>query len=154
MRRTLLVLLVIAGAGAAYVAFVKYGALLPFAQKNQAAHVSAFLAGRRFTLEVANTDEKRLIGLSGRASIDTQEGMLFVFDKPALYPFWMRGMQFPIDIIWLKDKSVVDVREKVAIEAGGPLHTYYPRSAADAAIELNAGAVEGIGLKIGDTASW
>jgi uncharacterized protein len=33
--------------------------------------------------------------------------MLFVFQKPAQYHFWMKDMKFPIDIIWLDDRGTV-----------------------------------------------
>ncbi|HEV2613770.1 MAG TPA: DUF192 domain-containing protein [Gammaproteobacteria bacterium] len=51
-------------------------------------------------------------GLSGRKSLANNEGMLFVFPKEGFYPFWMKSMLFPIDIIWLdKNYKVVYVKE-------------------------------------------
>jgi uncharacterized membrane protein (UPF0127 family) len=41
--------------------------------------------------------------------------MLFRFTKPGQYPFWMKGMKFPIDIIWIgADHKVaaIEVDEK------------------------------------------
>ena len=65
----------------------------------------------------------------------------------------MRGMRFPIDIVWLSDGVVVDIAPSVPIEPGVPeadLRVYYPRLKANTVIELPAGWAEGHGLKIGD----
>ena len=47
-------------------------------------------------------------GLSGRASLPTDHGMLFVFSKSDIYEFWMKDMKFPLDIIWINTKSRTD----------------------------------------------
>lgn len=59
------------------------------------------LGEKTIMAEIANTKEKRELGLSGRRDLLADRGMLFVFDKPGVYGFWMKGMNFPIDIIWL-----------------------------------------------------
>lgn len=51
--------------------------------------------------EAATTGAERETGLSGRPCIGKNEAMLFVFDKPGFYHFWMKDMKFPIDIIWI-----------------------------------------------------
>ena len=30
-------------------------------------------------------------------------GMLFVFDQPGRYPFWMKNMKISLDIFWMND---------------------------------------------------
>jgi uncharacterized membrane protein (UPF0127 family) len=55
--------------------------------------------------EIPENAQKKDIGLSGRACIGADQGMLFVFDKPDQYNFWMKDMKFPIDIVWLDDKK-------------------------------------------------
>ncbi len=47
-------------------------------------------------------------GLSGRDSLPTDYGMLFVFPKSDIYEFWMKDMKFPLDIIWINTKSRTD----------------------------------------------
>lgn len=56
--------------------------------------------GQTFKVAIADTDEKRTKGLSGRDNLAQDQGMLFLFDKPGNYPFWMKDMRFPIDIIF------------------------------------------------------
>jgi hypothetical protein len=64
----------------------------------------------KITAEVVDTQEERVQGLSGRPCIEADKGMLFVYDKPGSYPFWMKDMKFPIDIVWVgSDHIVVDL---------------------------------------------
>ena len=65
--------------------------------------------------EVVDTPEEKAQGLSDRPCIEADRGMLFVFDKPGQYPFWMKDMKFPIDIVWISsDKKVVKVEANVS----------------------------------------
>lgn len=71
--------------------------------------------GKNFDVEVPKNPDAFAKGLGGRACITDTEGMLFSFKKPGQYPFWMKGMKFPIDIIWIgADHKVaaVEVDEK------------------------------------------
>ena len=62
------------------------------------------IVGKTLQVDLALTDEEKARGLSGRESLDEDEGMLFVFDVPGNYGFWMKDMNFAIDIIWLNEK--------------------------------------------------
>lgn len=66
------------------------------------------IGSKDFHVEIADTSAKRERGLSGRSSIGS-DGMLFVFDSPAIYPFWMKDMKFPLDLIWINNNAVVEV---------------------------------------------
>lgn len=64
--------------------------------------------------EVAKTDTQREQGLSGRSCIGSDQAMLFVFNKPGYYPFWMKDMKFPIDMVWLdSNHKVITVKANV-----------------------------------------
>lgn len=63
-----------------------------------------------YRLEVADNDKVRAKGLGGRHSMPKDRGMLFVFDQPERSCFWMKDMQFAIDIIWTdKDGKVLHI---------------------------------------------
>ena len=63
---------------------------------------------------VADTDEKRSKGLSGVENMTENQGMLFVFDSPSRQGFWIKEMQFPLDIIWLDlNNSVIHIEKKL-----------------------------------------
>ncbi len=67
------------------------------------------------TIEIADTDAARTQGLSGRTEVPDNYGMLFVFDTPDSYGFWMKDMFVSIDIIWLRDDgTIVGIEDSVS----------------------------------------
>lgn len=87
------------------------------------------------------TEAQREQGLSGRTNLPDNEAMLFVFEKPGLYCFWMKGMRFPIDMVWLdSDKRVIMIKENVQPESYP--ENFCPDSAAQYVVEVNAGVAE------------
>lgn len=99
----------------------------------------AFRVGEStITLERAETEYARQQGLSGREGLQTDTGMLFVFEEPGQYPFWMRDMRFSIDIVWLDEQfTVVHVENDVAPETYPEL--FAPTRDALYVLELPAG---------------
>lgn len=64
--------------------------------------------------DIADTPEKKSLGLGVRDSMGEGEAMLFPFDVEGRHSFWMHGMKFPIDIIWLNsDKTVVHIEHSL-----------------------------------------
>ncbi len=103
-----------------------------------------------YSLEIASTDELRERGLGGRSSLAANEGMIFVFDKPAVKCFWMKDMHFPIDIIWLDElKRVVHIETNV--QPGTYPKQYCPNEKARYVIELKAGEAARSGIQAGQT---
>lgn len=104
----------------------------------------------QFRWEMARTDEERRRGLSGRASLDPDAGMLFVFDQSWYHPFWMQDMNFSLDIVWLNHGRVVDVATLRAASSSLPLpDSHVPMAKADRALEVNAGLAKQLGLEPG-----
>ena len=98
---------------------------------------------------IADTEEKRTRGLSGKAFLPSNTSMLFEFDKPDTYGIWMKDMSFPIDIIWLdKNKTIVNLVSNA--EPGSYPHVYYPPKEALYIIEIRTGLIRDKNLKIGD----
>ena len=107
------------------------------------------IAGQRIVVDVALDDEGRQRGLGGRASIADDEGMLFVFDQPDKYSFWMKDMNFPIDIIWIGENMQVVAVKKNALPELYP-ETYEPDQDAKYVLEVVASFAEKNNLKEGD----
>lgn len=106
--------------------------------------------GVPLTLELARTEAEHEEGLSDRASLGTNQGMLFLFARVGLYPFWMPRMHFPLDMVWIRGKRVVEIHEGVpAPKPGETPVTITPTETADRVLEINAGMAERYGLKIG-----
>ena len=107
-------------------------------------------SGRTIALEVARTDAERAQGLMFRESLDPGAGMVFLFDRAEVYPFWMKNCHFALDIVHaLADGTVVDVLPNVPPCAADPCPSYAPRAKADTIVEVNAGVAAGNGVKPG-----
>ncbi|MBU4369950.1 DUF192 domain-containing protein [Patescibacteria group bacterium] len=103
-------------------------------------------------VEVAETFKEKAQGLSGRERILDNQGMLFVFKTPGRYPFWMKGMKFPIDIIWLdKDLKIVEINKEVQPESFPEL--LRPSTPIQYVLEVKNGWVDEYSVKQGDQCS-
>lgn len=129
-------IIIIIAAGAAFFASRSSGLLGTKAE--------ATIGEEKFSLNVADTPEKRQKGLSNTRSLGDKNGMLFVFDEPTIPAFWMKEMNFPIDIIFLNNERVITVFPNVQApkEENDPLPTYQPISPSNRVIEVKAGTVE------------
>ena len=108
-----------------------------------------------FPVEVAVSPEERIKGLSGRASLDAGTGMLFVFEKADRLRFWMREMEFPLDMVWISAGCrVVDISDNVPQPEPdtslADLPRYSPEAVAKYVLEINAGESAELGLGVGD----
>jgi uncharacterized membrane protein (UPF0127 family) len=104
--------------------------------------------GHPLSVEVALTEEEQQRGLSFRDHLGENEGMLFRFTEVQPLTFWMRGMKFPLDIIFLRDNAVVDVANDVqppAVTNGVPA-VVSSIGPADSVLEINAGTAKKLGL--------
>jgi uncharacterized membrane protein (UPF0127 family) len=96
-------------------------------------------------LEIADTEAERTQGLSGRDSLVVNHGMLFVFDEPGNYGFWMKDMRFPIDIIFLDvNLRVINVYEGVKPDSFPT--PFYPVAPAKYVLEINSGEASRLGI--------
>lgn len=111
--------------------------------------------GTTINVEIADTQSKRGKGLGGRENLATDAGMLFIFERQDMYSFWMKGLKFPLDFIWIRGGKIVDVTENVSL--AGPdqkdenLPIYQSKELIDKLLEVNAGFVSIHGIKVGDT---
>jgi len=104
------------------------------------------LGGYPFTVEVADTPEKRSKGLSGRKYMPDGTGMLFKMDVgPA--SFHMKNTHIPLDILYLDDTGVVIMKDLMCPHIG--------KSRCDdqvaSVLELPAGTCDELGIEPGDT---
>lgn len=101
------------------------------------------------TAEVVKTPESRSQGLSGRPSLSPRTGMFFVFDALGRYGFWMKDMQFPVDVVWLGDDlSIVHMWQDASPDSFPAVLT--PDTLARYVLEVPAGAARAAGVSIGD----
>ena len=99
------------------------------------------VGGAALAVEVAATDAAREQGLSDRASLPPGQGMLFTFDTPSVYGFWMNRMHFPLDFLWLRQGGIAQVTPNVpapSVAQPNPV-SLQPNEPVDAVIEVPAG---------------
>lgn len=114
---------------------------------------SVTLAGQNIQLELALTSEAQERGLSGRKFLLPNTGMLFIFPTSGVYFFWMKDMNFPIDIIWIDEEGkVVDIAPNASPTSypntfGGSVKAKY-------VLEVGSRFTEQYGLKIGDRVTF
>ncbi|MBI4059243.1 DUF192 domain-containing protein [Candidatus Microgenomates bacterium] len=104
-------------------------------------------------VEIADTNDKRQKGLSGRNSLGENQGMLFALEQNSIPAFWMKDMKFAIDMIWIDDGKVVDITKNVPVPAPKTkteeLIRYRPQQPVDYVLEVNAGWVDQNNLQTG-----
>ena len=114
----------------------------------------AQINGATIYLEETKKKQQQELGLGSRASLESNHGMIFIFDPPTKPSFWMKGMKFPLDFIWMRDDKVVDLSEHIAAPlsamSDNQLPIISPNVEIDAVIEVNAGFVEYNKINIGD----
>jgi len=99
-----------------------------------------------FTIEIANTLASRQQGLMHRSSLPQDAGMLFVFDTPGSYGFWMKNTLIPLDIIRMDEKFVVVDTATMIPCSADPCPSYNHRGLAMYALEINAWLVQEYGI--------
>ena len=108
-----------------------------------------------FDAEVAHTPALRTRGLSGRDALAPQTGMLFVFESGRASSFWMKGMRFALDFVWVSSGCevvgvTVNVPPPASNTADSNLPTYSSPSPAAYVFEINAGELAAHGIAAGD----
>lgn len=89
-----------------------------------------------FNIEIADNNVSRQKGLSERDSLCEDCGMLFNFPAKDRLVFWMKGMRFNIDIIWISDNKVVSIEKNVPYDFKGTLPS---PGLVNKVLEINAG---------------
>lgn len=119
-------------------------------KQNHLPTVEVEIGGNRIKAELASSPSSRELGLAGREAISPAGGMLFVFPQLGRHAFWMKGMKFAIDIIWINGDKIVDIAPKVMPSDSGEPRVYVPRDEANFVLEVASGGAELRGWKIGD----
>ena len=101
----------------------------------------------------ASTEAEQEQGLSGTAPLTSEQGMLFMFSEPSVQSFWMKDMNYPIDIIW------IDAGKKVIGVSAGADPSSYPQVyssvlPAQYVLEVASGFAEANGIVPGTGVSF
>jgi len=110
-------------------------------------------------VQIADTEPRRVRGLMFQEQLPFDQGMIFVFDEPGLYPLWMLNMQFALDMVWFdKNGNVVHIETdappcKTASEITN-CQSIIPEGEALYILEVTSGFVEKFGITKDSKFSW
>lgn len=111
--------------------------------------IVVFPSGIEVMVDVADEHAERVQGLSGREYLEERDGLLFLHETREVQRYWMKEMNFPIDIIWLFEGEVIGFVEDAQPE--DPVVTIYTSPApVDAVLEVSAGFINSHSVKMGD----
>jgi len=101
----------------------------------------------RFSVELADTEETRALGLMHRERMARSAGMLFIYDRPTAPSFWMRNTLISLDMIFVDPTGRVSHIHHEAV----PLdETPIPGGEnVLMVLEINGGLARALGVSVG-----
>lgn len=100
-------------------------------------------------VKIATTSQERAKDLCCRDSLDQNSGMLFVYDQPGDYRFWMKDTRIPLDIYWIDSKKMI-VHIEHAVQPNSYPQSFGTKIPAQYVLETNAGFAKKHSIKTGD----
>lgn len=123
-----------------------------FMSANFSHQVTMLIGDGSLKTKLALDEKSRVQGLSGVSELAKDEAFLMVYPRDGSWQIWMKDMKIPIDIIWLnKDKKIVHIVKNADPEAGTS-KTYAPKEPARYVVELRAGLVDELNIRVHTTA--
>jgi uncharacterized membrane protein (UPF0127 family) len=115
--------------------------------------VRVSIAGATLHATVSASAGSRAQGLAGRPRLAPGRGMLFSFPGKKRQSFWMKGMRFPIDIVWIRGGTVTGVTAGVPPPSAGTpaaeLPLYESPGTVDRVLEARSGWARAHGVDAG-----
>ncbi|MBN1778719.1 MAG: DUF192 domain-containing protein [Candidatus Buchananbacteria bacterium] len=115
---------------------------------------TAKIKNQEIKLLVASSLAEKIKGLSGSTSLPVNQGMLFPYQDYKIRSFWMKNMNFPIDIVWIKDDVIIGFAKNVPPPTGNQTDNQLPRYLSNEPVnfvlELNAGWLDQNQVLVGD----
>lgn len=112
-----------------------------------------FTIGRISMLgSIADTDAERARGLSDTKEIPVGVAKVFIFNTSEKWSFWMKDMNYPIDIFWLDENGLVVHIVESASPDTYPATSFTPPVPARYVIETKAGFAEENSIRVGEVA--
>jgi len=105
------------------------------------------IADKTISIEVADNDQTRALGLMHRETLEENSGMLFVFESERKRSFWMKNTLIPLSIAYIsKNGEIKEIYDMYPLDETAVKST---RSVLYA-LEMNQGWFEKNGIEVGD----
>lgn len=123
------------------------------AKNSQNDYTTLRVGEQTLKVQIAKTSQKKKAGLCCRDSLPFNQGMLFVYDQPGYYSFWMKDTRIPLDMIWIdSSKQIVHIEHSVAPETYPK--TFINPEPAQYILETNAGYAKKYNIKKSDEVAF
>ena len=111
--------------------------------------INLFIKNTKIEVEIVKTEEKRMLGLMYRSVLAQDQGMLFIFDHPGIYPFYMKNTKIPLSIAFIDSNGIVlDIQQMTPFDEQTE---HYPNKPFLYTLETNQGWFLEKRIKVGDT---
>ncbi len=108
------------------------------------------IGAQTLSVAIADTEVLREQGLSNTSILSADQGMLFVLDTPSIPSFWMKDMNYSLDIIWIDaNKKVIGASENIDPKTFP--QTFSPQTPVMYVLEVSAGFYKSSYIKVGDS---
>lgn len=111
-------------------------------------HIVTQNARFAFSVEIADTPDKRSKGLMFRQSMAEDAGMLFTFERDQVASFWMKNTEIPLDMLFIsRDGRIADMHRNAQPHSLRSIRSKVP---VFAVLEINGGLAARLGIRVGD----
>ena len=111
----------------------------------------AYIGNNKLEVEIADNPIETYRGLSFKENLPEGSGMLFIFSDYDKRKFVMRNMNFPIDIIFIKDGIVREIKADCPPEGSEPKVIYESNDYVNMVLEVPAGYAKRNNIEPGTT---
>jgi uncharacterized membrane protein (UPF0127 family) len=153
----LVVAILIIGVGLGFYYSIPHNAPTPSSMSQPTTIHNVIIGTTTVAVEVADTEASREQGLSDRAGLAQNSGMLFVFDTPGNPGFWMKDMEFSLDMLFIDTNgTIVTLDQNLSPDSyhQNPPQVFYPASAIQYVLEVPAGFAAAHGIVQGQTVTF
>ena len=110
---------------------------------------NAVIGETAIKIDIADSYDERVKGLSGKSFLPDNTGLFFIFDNPGYHGIWMKDMRIPIDIVWLDDSlQVVHLEQEISPNTYPEV--FKPNKKAIYILEVPSGFIYKNSIKIAD----
>lgn len=124
--------------------------------RRNATHTDIKIGQNTIYAQIADTKNKQSMGLSYTKDLATSTGMLFIFDEIDEKNFWMKDMNYDLDIIWIDEsKTVTGFFERVPTDSYNKKNPeqskiYHSPENTKYVLEVPANTIKNLKIKVGD----
>ncbi|MBH1980354.1 DUF192 domain-containing protein [Candidatus Saccharibacteria bacterium] len=110
------------------------------------------IGAKTFQAAVADTNEKRALGLTDLKVLPENQALLVVYDREEVWPIQTKGLAFPIDVVWLSANKKVAYVAKDAKPS--TTATYTPGGKSRYVLQLPAGSIVRHNITVGKSVKF